>query len=277
MTSAHVGPGARGGKVAHGLRWLAAVSATILSNLVPSLCPAQQFPRPVGYVNDFAQVIPEEWEAEIEAICTELEQKTGAEIAVVTVGTIGDEDYREYANRLFEAWGIGKKGKDNGVLLFDAVKERKFWIEIGYGLEPVINDARAGDIFRQVIRPLLREDRYGEALYNGVLEIARIIAEAEGVKLQPRDVVGISPPRETGASGTRGLPLPEILILLLLLSFIGFGLGSGRRRFRSLGPWWWGWGSGGGFGGGFGGGGFGGGFGGFGGGASGGGGAGGGY
>ncbi|MDZ7372594.1 MAG: TPM domain-containing protein [candidate division KSB1 bacterium] len=250
----------------------AALSATIWTLVGAIALLAQDFPRPVGYVNDFAQVISDEWENKITAICSELERKTSAEIAVVTMPTVGENDYREYANRLFEAWGIGKKGKDNGVLIFNAVQERKVWIEVGYGLEPVINDARAGDIFREVMRPLLREGRYGEAFYNGVLSIAEIIAKAEGVELEPHEKVGGgagSPPQNV-------VPFLETLAVLMILVFLGLGLGSRRRRLVA-GPWWWGWGSGGGFGGGFGGGGFGGGFGGFGGGASGGGGAGGGY
>ena len=201
---------------------------------------------------------------------------------MVTVSTIGDEEYRDYANRLFEAWGIGKKGKDNGVLIFNTVGERKVWIEIGYGLEPIINDAKAGDIYRQLMRPLLRQGRYGEAFYNGVLRIAQIIAEAEGVTLEPHALV--RPPTTTGTARAirgRGDPLNSLLFYLFIFGSLGLFLGMGRRGRRSIffgGPWFWGGGiGGGGFGGGFGGGGFGGGFGGFGGGASGGGGAGGGY
>jgi len=236
---------------------------------------AQQFPKPVGFVNDFANVIDPVWEGRIEALCREIERKTGAEIAVATMPTIGDEDYRDYANRLFEAWKIGKKGKDNGVLIFNAVKERKVWIEIGYGLEPIINDAKAGDIYRHFMRPLLRQGRYGEAFYTGVLKIGQIIAQDAGVTLEPPTTVRTTTP--VASERPTQSPLKKLIGFLFTLFFLMLLFRSGLWPLIFLGGGGRGGWGGGGFGGGFGGGGFGGGFGGFGGGASGGGGAGGGY
>ena len=239
-----------------------------------SLAHAQQFPKPVGFVNDFANVIDPVWEGRIEALCREIERKTGAEVAVATMPTIGDEDYRDYANRLFEAWKIGKKGKDNGVLIFNAVKERKVWIEIGYGLEPIINDAKAGDIYRHFMRPLLRQGRYGEAFYVGVLKIGQIIAKDAGVTLEPPTSEA---PVSTVARRPAQSPVKKLVGFLFTLFFLMLLFRTGLWPLIFLGGGGRGGWGGGGFGGGFGGGGFGGGFGGFGGGASGGGGAGGGY
>ncbi len=110
------------------------VLSCLLLLSLSTLALGQEFPKPVGWVNDFAQVISPEYRTRIEALIAELNQKTGAEIAVVTMPTIGDEEYTEYANRLYEAWGIGQKGKDNGILIFVTVKERKVRIEVGLSL-----------------------------------------------------------------------------------------------------------------------------------------------
>ena len=108
--------------------------------LPQALVSQNQFPKPVGHVNDFADVISENTGCQIEAICIEVKQKTGAKIAILTVQTIGDQHDTDYTIRLLEDenWQLGEQGKDNGVLIFQTVQERKFRIEIGYGLEGII-------------------------------------------------------------------------------------------------------------------------------------------
>jgi uncharacterized protein len=234
-----------------------------------------RFPEPGGHVNDFANVIPSEIEQKIETICLEVQQKTGAEIAVVTVETVGDEEYSEYANKLFAAWGIGEKGKNNGVLLFNTTQERKLWIEVGYGLEGILPDGLVGSILDDYVLPYYHEGDYGQGLLEGTKALARVIAKDAGV-----EITGTVLKRRPQRSRDNAFP-PEIIIFLILfgLSFLS-QLGKRRRgRGRDNWPFFFGGFGGGGFGGGGGGGGggFGGGFGGFGGGMSGGGGAGRGY
>jgi len=120
-----------------------------------ALFSQNQFPKPVGHVNDFANVIPTATERTIAAICLEVKQKTGAEIAILTVETIGDQQYTDYTTRLLEDenWQLGEQGKDNGVLIFQTVQERKFRIEIGYGLEGIIPDGLAGEIRDSYVFP----------------------------------------------------------------------------------------------------------------------------
>jgi uncharacterized protein len=194
----------RGAEAALLLAWLCA--ATFLR--------AQQFPQPRGYVNDFANVVQDDYEAKITAVCEEVKRKTGAEIAVVTMPTVGDYDYQDYANRLFKAWGIGQKGKDNGLLIFNAVAERKIWIEVGYGLEGAINDARAGDIYRQQIRPYLQQGEYGKGLLAGTIAAARLIANEYGVTLELEDTQAFVPARD---SSPVGLPICTILFIVLMV------------------------------------------------------------
>ncbi|MFO7784669.1 MAG: TPM domain-containing protein [Thermodesulfobacteriota bacterium] len=230
------------------------------------------FPEPRGLVNDFADVIPVEQERQIAAVTGELHRKTEIPVVIVTMPEIQGEDYNEYANRLYESWGIGKKGEDKGVLLFVAVKERKLRIEVGYGSEGVIPDGLAGEIRDRYMTPYLKNDNYGDGLLSGAAAVTAILAESEGVELSWQGEV----PRETqsrrkGSGGFAFLPIALLAIFLLVSSRRRGGGGAWLLLPLLLGAG----GRGGRMGGGFGG--FSGGFGGFGGGMSGGGGAGGGF
>jgi uncharacterized protein len=227
----------------------------------------EEFPKQTGLVNDYANVISSDYEQRLVQVTAELLKKTEVPIVVVTMPDIGGEDYNEYANRLYEAWGIGKKGEDKGVLIFVTVRERKLRIETGYGMEGLIPDGLAGEIRNRYMVPYLKQNLFGEGLLNGTLAIAQIIAEDAGVRLTEEGPLRRIPKRRFGLSQ-----------ILFALVFFGLLFSMGRRRggiwplllLMSMGR-----GGRGGLGGGFGG--FGGGFGGFGGGMSGGGGAGGGF
>ena len=228
------------------------------------------FPKPKGLVNDFAKVISQAHEQTIMDLTTELLNKTGTPVVLVTMPDIGGADYTEYANRLYEAWGIGKEGEDKGVLIFVTVKERKMRIEVGYGLEGILPDGLAGEIRDRYITPYLKNDQFGEGLLSGTLAVSQIIAKDAGVQL-----TGQVPVKAPKKRKSRFSFFPLILIVFLMFGsrrrtgswifFLPLLLGGGGYGSRSSG----------GFGGSFGG--FGGGFGGFGGGMSGGGGAGGGF
>jgi uncharacterized protein len=189
-------------------------------------------------------------------------------------------DIREYAVQMFEngGRGIGERGKDNGLLILLAIKERRVWVEVGYGLEPFVTDGFSGQVSREVMTPEFRNGNYGTGLLAGTNAIATRIAQGRNVQLSGIPQV----PVRTRPQSPQ-LPLNWIIILFvifIILSRAGGGPRSGMRRWGRRG--WGGWSSGvGPFGGGFGGGGFGrggggfgGGFGGFGGGRSGGGGGG---
>jgi uncharacterized protein len=236
--------------------------------------------RPAGYVSDLAGIIRPEAKTRLEALCTELEQKTGAQMAIVTVQSLEGESVENYAVGLFKQLGVGSKKDNHGVLLLVAPTERKYRIEVGYGLEPVINDARAGDAGRAMV-PFLRANDYGTATVVAARQLANYIADDAGVTLS-----GLPPPeRSQSGRGGRGFPVFWVIVgLIVLFRAISSVSGRGGRGSGGGGLLWFllgmlasnsgrssggGWG-GGGFGGGGGGGG---GFGGFGGGSSGGGGA----
>jgi uncharacterized protein len=170
------------------------------------------FPKPRGPVNDFANVIPRSDEDRIESVASELYTKTGVPVVLVTMADIGGAEYNDYANRLYEAWAIGKKGEDKGVLIFVTVKERKMRIEVGYGLEGVIPDGLAGEIRDRYMVPYLRKERYGEGLLNGTYAIAAVIARDAGVKLTGAGPVKSPRKRRSGLS-----IFPFIFIFLILM------------------------------------------------------------
>ncbi len=241
---------------------------------------AQELPELTTPVNDFANVVDPASEQRMETIIRSLQQATGDAVVVATVDTFAPYgDIREYANKLFEngGRGIGDRGKDNGLLIVLAVRDRQVWVEVGYDLEQLITDGFSGETSRQFMAPEFRSGHYGAGLLAGVDRIVSRIAEQRNVTLQG---VSRAPARaresQTGSGGS--------LILALFVAFIVINAIAGRLRGAGHRQHWGGrrggWNSGvgpfgGGFGGGLGGGGgFGGGFGGFGGGRSGGGGGG---
>src|SRR5467141_3555562 len=138
--------------------------------------------HPSGYVTDLAGVIGAETKAHLESLCSEVEQKTGAPIALVTVTSLEGESVETFAVDLFKQLGIGKKKDNRGVLLLVAPREHKYRIEVGYGLEPVINDARAGDAGRAMV-PYFRQGDYSRASEVAAWRLAKYIADESGVTL----------------------------------------------------------------------------------------------
>src|SRR5467141_1320864 len=245
-----------------------------------SFCAAEDLKKihPTGYVSDLAWIISPEAKTRLEALCAEVEQKTGAQMAIVTVQSLEGESVENYAVDLYKQLGVGSKKDNRGVLLLVAPNDRKYRIEVGYGLEPVINDARAGDAGRAMV-PLLRGGNYSAAIEAATWMLAKYIADDRGVTLS-----GQPPSRpvrkEQGHSSPIGL-WGILFIIWIIFSIARAGQRAAGGRRGGGGGWWigpmlggmgGGW-RGGGFGGSSGGYSGGGGFGGFGGGSSGGGGA----
>jgi uncharacterized protein len=233
-----------------------------------------------GYVTDLAGVLGPSAKAELTALCTEVDQKAQAQIAVVTVKSIQGDSISDYAFNLASRLGIGPKSSDRGVLILVAPNEHQYSTQVGYGLEPILPDGKVGGFGREAV-PYFRQNDYDRAIMLMTRRVADVIAADKGVTLS-----GTPPAAARAPGGDLGFPntIGSIVgLIILILVFGGFfgpilwavlgSHGSGRRG-RWMGPFggWGGW-SGGGFGGGWSGGGGGGGFGGFGGGSFGGGGA----
>ncbi len=169
----------------------------ILSALILAPLGGQEpLPEPAGFINDYAGVIDEQVRARLEALAQELRAKTGAEVALAVLESLGDESLEDYSNRVAEHWGIGDQD-DRGVLLLLAIQDRQLRIEVGYGLEGVIPDGAAGAI-REGMTPYLQQGDYNGAIAFGIASLASAIARDSGVALS-----GIST-RPAGRQQDRG-------------------------------------------------------------------------
>ena len=228
-------------------------------------------PASVGYVNDHAGTLDEPTRAKLEAFLDQLRRKTGAEFAILIMPSTAPASPSEYKVAVFQRWGIGRRGHDDGLLMLIAIQEREVRFETGYGLEGTLPDGLQSRIVRDQMAPRFREGDWAGGVTAGVLACAARIAAAHGVTLEWDGRELRYRDREAPTLPMGLIAFAFIIIAIIVLRIIASGGGSGRR-----GRWGGGWYGPGGLGGGFGGlGGLGGGGGGFGGGASGGGGGGG--
>ena len=135
--------------------------------------------RPSADVNDYAGILTPEQKENLEARCKALRQKTGAQFTVVTVKSLEGGQIDDFANKLFVRWGIGEKGKNNGILLLVALQDRKARVEVGYGLEPILPDALAGRVLDQQLFPAFKQQRYFEGLNGAVNRICEIVERGQ--------------------------------------------------------------------------------------------------
>ncbi len=233
----------------------------------------EDLPQPTDYVSDYAHVLSPEAIAHLDSLCAQLDHSNAnAQIAVVTIHTLDGDDPADFANTLEDKWKMGRKGSDKGVLVFLAVDDHKYRIEVGYGLEGILPDGKIGDIGREMV-PDLRANDYDGAVTLAVGEMAQVIAADANVTLSEEEEP-VPVHHRSSTHITSGL-------VKLIFYLLFFGIFSFVRLLSHFGilPRSWshrGFFGGGYYGGGFGGGGGGGGgFGGFGGGGFGGGGAGG--
>jgi len=138
---------------------------------------AQNFPNLTGYVNDDAGLLSQQAKAELESKLAQLEKDTTAQVFVATIKSLEGDSIEDYANRLFEQWKIGQKDKNNGVLFLVALDDRKMRIEVGYGLEPVITDGRAGRIRDEDVLPLFKNNDYEGGIKAGVASIEKYVRD----------------------------------------------------------------------------------------------------
>ncbi len=226
---------------------------------------------PEDYVVDLAGIIRGDVKSKLNAYLSELEQKTTAQVLVLTIQSLEGEDIEGFSLRTAEKWKLGQKGKDNGVLIVVAVKDKKYRFEVGYGLESVLPDSMVGSIGREYLVPFLRKGDYSAGIFTATLAVIRVIASSEGVQITGLpDLRGINEAHGQKPADILGAIIPIILVLIAVILFVtnphqcllillASSLGGGRRGWYGGGYGGFGEGSSGGSFGGGGGGGFGGG------------------
>jgi len=232
---------------------------------LPAVALAQVPARPaqLTFVNDFASILSASQNDALTQVLQGIEQATTAEVVIVTMPNLGGMEAFTFAQRLFTEWGIGKRDKNNGMLMLVSIGEREFRFHTGYGLEGVLPDSYLGALMRQYITPAFGEGRFYDGLASALLSTDGIVPRLEREYNVQIDTTAIAIPGEATASWTDmlGSGVFFLLILALLMTrggrsmlwfLLGHGLGSLAQGRNGRG----------GRGGGFGGGGFGGGFGG---------------
>lgn len=169
--------------------------------------------RPQGYVSDFARVIDPSSRAQLENYCARVERATGAQMALVTIPTLNGDPIEDVANTIFRAWGVGQKGKNEGIMLLLAIQDRRDRLEVGYGLEPILPDGFDGSILR-AMRPALRQGDYGDAMMAAAQTIGDTIAKAKNVSLDVRL------PQRVQENPVDQIPWPLILGGIFLLFWL---------------------------------------------------------
>ena len=177
---------------------------------------SNDLPSPIGFVSDYADILLGGDKYAIEELGTEAKQKSGAEVALLTVKTI--EPYasiEEYANAVFNKWGIGEKGKDNGVLIVLSTNERLLRIEVGYGLEGAITDGNAGFIMDKFMIPYFKHNDFATGLVEGYKAVMVLVAKEYNFEISGFSDREYSIEEEAGKT-------PLILKILGLLFFLFF-------------------------------------------------------
>lgn len=146
------------------------------------------------YVNDYANLLSEDTKSYIMQVNQSLQEQTGAQIVVVTIPSLEGSSLEEYATTLFRNFGIGDRTKNNGLLLLLSLKERKFRVEVGYGLEGILPDAKTGRIQDEYMIPYLKENQWDEGIKNGFNAFLEVIVNDYGITInrQSPKVVGSS-------------------------------------------------------------------------------------
>lgn len=218
----------------------------LIACAAPAVAHAAEVPYLTGRVVDNAEILDANTRRRLSDVLRQHEQKSGNQIAVLTVPTIHGESVEEYAVRVFEQWKLGQKGKDNGILVLVVPQDRRMRIEVGYGLEGVVTDAHASRIIRNVMTPRFRAGDFKGGIARGV---DALIAQLEGRQA----ALGPEPPRAKRSAGAKSefIKAPKMALhekvlfgafifgIIGLFTFIGIATpGMGWFLYFFLIPFW---------------------------------------
>lgn len=203
---------------------LLAIVSSLLLFILPAFAAPKIPPVPTKdiYAQDYAKVLSSEIRDRINRLSSELHAKTRAQIAVVTIPALEGEPIEDYSLALFRKWGIGDRKLNNGVLILISVEEKKSRIEVGYGLEGILPDAKTGRIQDEFMRPGIEAGDYNTALMNGYMAVLQEVAKEYPEQLKSSTRTGPKNRSHTGIDFWDALPwwiqlLAGIALIILLL------------------------------------------------------------
>ncbi|AAM73011.1 MAG TPA: hypothetical protein DEB17_10805 [Chlorobaculum sp.] len=201
--------------------WLAFLALLAIC-VFPLMAKAAGVPALVGRVNDYAGMISPQARSIIDQKLKALEAEDGTQVAVLTVPSLDGQPIEEFSIKVAEAWKIGQKGRDNGILFIVSKNDRAMRIEVGYGLEGRLTDLQAGRITRDVIKPAFKSGDYDKGFIDGV---DAIVASVKGEYKAPK------------RKNDDGAPSPFLIFIILFVLFVAsrfmrfFGGGGGPFGF----------------------------------------------
>jgi uncharacterized protein len=197
---------------------LAGVLILLLASTTPASTPEPPA-VPANYVVDLAGIIGNDAEQRMNALLLELDRKTGAQVLVLTVQSLDNEEIRGFGLRIAERWKLGRKGKDNGGLLVVALNDRQYTFETGYGLEGILPDSMVGSLAREYLVPNFRKGDYSTGIYAMTAAVIDTIASHEGVS-----ITGMPDLRQSSGNG-QAVPLTTAQkVMFALFGFIALVL-----------------------------------------------------
>jgi len=179
-----------------------------------------------GRINDNAGLLSQASENELEAYLTELESVSGIQVALLTIPSLSGENLETYSLQVAEEWRLGDKKGDNGVLLLIALDEREIRIEVGYGLESVLTDAKSGFIIRDFIVPEFRKGNYSGGIVAGIHTIGEVVSGN----------LTITDEQIENSKSNDGGGVPIFALVFLAVFIVGFIGRRGRHRRRGVSP-----------------------------------------
>ncbi|MDP8269691.1 MAG: TPM domain-containing protein [Candidatus Tenebribacter davisii] len=180
-------------------------------------------PKLKSAVNDNAGIINAENERKLEALLRDVEGKTSSQVALLIIPSLQGENLEDYSLRVAQAWKLGQKEFDNGVLLLVALKEKKIRIEVGYGLESIITDAKSGYIIRNYMVPEFKQGDFTSGITSGLLAISGLVTKE--FEITDEELAKYNQQQKAG----KRKQIPFGLIVFLIMFIFG-GLGRGRKR-----------------------------------------------
>jgi len=231
--------------------WVISISLFTGLFSVNSIHAQELPPKPTQWVEDYANLLDPSQKQTLNSMLRAYEDSTSNQIVVAIFPDAQGYQPEEFSIRLAEAWKVGQKDRNNGIILSIFLKEHKVRVEVGYGLEDKVPDALAFQTAQNIVVPRLKEKKYYQGIYDG----CKYLMQAASGKYVAM------PKKKSRKKGGDWLVVLVVFIVIFLLSSLGRGrrqASIGSRGWRGSGPFFWGGfggGSGGGFGGGFGGGG----------------------